>query len=110
VDVYRADCRADEERARQRCLTRLVDDLLDVEGGRLVLDNRDARNKHDLLTIRRALGKRPRESHLTYEHVDSAWEPLLWIADMVVGCHGLGGDWTRRTASIVRAVVRLDHP
>lgn len=108
VDIYRAECRTNEERARQRCLARLVDDLLDVEGGRLVLDTRNERNRHDLLTIRTALGKRARDSRLMYEHGDSAWEPLLWIADMVVGCHGLGGDWARRTAPVIRTIVRLD--
>ncbi|MFC6091386.1 hypothetical protein [Saccharothrix lopnurensis] len=108
VDIYRTDCRANEERARQKCLIRLVDDLLDVEGRRLVLDTRDERNKHDLLTIRTALGKRARDSHLLYEHADSAWEPLLWIADMVVGCYGLGGDWARRTAPMIGSVQRLD--
>ncbi|MEU4806732.1 hypothetical protein [Actinosynnema sp. NPDC023587] len=110
VDIYRADCREDEERARQTCLARLVDDLLDVRAGRLVLDSRDARNKHDLRTIRDALGKQAVETSLVYEHVDSVAEPLLWIPDLVVGCHGVGGDWARRAGPAIGSIIRLDLP
>ncbi|MEU5691311.1 hypothetical protein [Actinosynnema sp. NPDC020468] len=110
VDIYRAGCRAGEEEARQRCLARLVEDLLDIRTSRLVLDSRAGRDKFDRLTIRRVLGKQAKESWLSHEHFDSTGEPLLWIADMVLGCHGLGGDWTRRTAPAVGSVVRLEDP
>lgn len=73
-----------------------------------MLDSRDDRDRIDLLTIRTALGKQARGSHVMYEHCESGLEPLLWIPDIVVGCHGLGGDWTRRTNPVIGSVVRLD--
>ena len=91
VDIYRADCRRGEERARQECLTRLTDDLLDVRGHRVVLDSRQERDFLDAHTITRVLDKRPGESRLVYEHCTSSDEPLLWLADIAAWCHGAGG-------------------
>ncbi|MFI9811118.1 DUF3800 domain-containing protein [Saccharothrix variisporea] len=107
VDIYRASCGRGEEWARQECLTRLVDDLLDVDGRRIVLDSRRERNRLDELTIRRALGKRPRETGVVYEHMDSAADPLLWLADIAAWCQGAGDDWARRIAPVIGSVVRL---
>lgn len=108
VDIYRTTCDRGEEHARRRCLTRLTDDLLDVDARRLVLDSREGRDEHDLLTIRLALGKRARESGLVYEHLESHVDPLLWVPDVVAWCHGAGGDWSRRVAPVIGSVVRLE--
>ncbi|MEV0676742.1 hypothetical protein AB0I60_09480 [Actinosynnema sp. NPDC050436] len=110
VDIYLASCREGEERARQVCLARAVDDILDVDASRLVLDSRSGRDELDRLTIRRALGKRARETRVGYEHFDSASEPLLWLADIVAWCYGAGGDWARRAAPVLGNVIRLDRP
>lgn len=110
VDIYRAECRPSEENARRVCLARLVDDLLDVEATRLVLDSRSGRDEHDLFTIRRALGKSARETRLVYEHFDSAADPLLWLADLAAWSYGAGGDWARRVAPVIGSVIRLDRP
>ncbi|MBY8851605.1 hypothetical protein K7G98_26115 [Saccharothrix sp. MB29] len=110
VDIYGAGCRRDEEGARRVCLTRLVDDLLDVEAGRLVLDSRSGRDEHDVHTIRMALGKHAKDAGLTYEHFDSTGDPLLWLADIAAWSHGAGGDWARRVEPIIGSVIRLDFP
>jgi hypothetical protein len=110
VDIYRASCGQGEERARQECVARLTDDLLDVKGHRLVFDSRQARDVFDGHTVRRVLDKRPGESLLVYEHVTSVDEPLLWLADIAVWCHGAGGDWARRAAPMIGSVIRLDWP
>ncbi|MFE2754224.1 DUF3800 domain-containing protein [Actinosynnema sp. NPDC059335] len=110
VDLYRADCGRSEEQARQTCLVRLVDDLLDIDARRLVLDSRPGRDRHDVRTIRNASGKRPRDSGLLYEHFDSALEPLLWVADIAAWSYGAGGDWTRRVEPVIGSVIRLDWP
>ncbi|MFI9006941.1 DUF3800 domain-containing protein [Actinosynnema sp. NPDC053489] len=110
VDVYRASCARGEERARQECVARLVDDLLDLGGHRLVFDSRQNRDVFDVRTVRGVLGKRPGESPLVYEHVDSVDEPLLWLADIAVWCHGAGGDWARRAVPLIGSVIRLDWP
>lgn len=110
VDVYLADCRKSEESARRTCLERLVNDLLDLKAARLVLDSRPGRDGHDVRTIRAALGARPRESGLVYEHLDSTGDPLLWLADLAVWSHGAGGDWGRRAKPLIGSVIRLDWP
>ncbi|MCA1674792.1 MAG: hypothetical protein LC799_22240 [Actinobacteria bacterium] len=84
--------------------------MLDAGALRLVLDTRDERNVHDDRTIRRILGdlsKRPKETGLTYEHLDSAHEQLLWLADVIGWCYGAGGDWRRRITPAVSAVIDL---
>ncbi|GAA2666940.1 hypothetical protein GCM10010428_20090 [Actinosynnema pretiosum subsp. pretiosum] len=110
ADVYLATCDRGEERARRTCLTRLTDDLLDVGGTRLLLDSRQVRDEHDLLTIRLALGKRARDTGLVYEHLDSTSDPLLWVADIVAWCHGAGGEWATRVRPIIGSVVDLKNP
>ncbi|HSV64386.1 MAG TPA: hypothetical protein VLJ59_00570 [Mycobacteriales bacterium] len=103
--IYLCRYGADQEAARQRCLLRLVEDLLDDGVRRLVLDSRPGRDRHDERTIWAVLGKRPQESGLTYEHMDSAAEQLLWLADVIAWCHGAGSDWRRRIAPAVVRVI-----
>ncbi|MFD2422048.1 hypothetical protein [Amycolatopsis pigmentata] len=106
--VYTAPCTPrTEEMTRQRCLERAVRDLLEVGAHRLVFDSRDLRDRHDKVTLQRALGAHPSKTELTYEHMDSAAEPLLWISDTVAWCHGAGGDWRRRVCSAVARVIEL---
>ncbi|GHH36494.1 hypothetical protein [Lentzea cavernae] len=82
VDLYLACCRRGEERARQSCVAHLTGDLLDAGAARLVLDSREARDEHDLLTIRTSLGKYARGTGLVYEHLPSESDPLLWLPDI----------------------------
>jgi hypothetical protein len=51
----------------------------------------------------------PKDSQLSYQHVDSASEPLLWIADIAAWCHGAGREWRRRIDRITAAVIDLDQ-
>ncbi|GAA0226817.1 hypothetical protein GCM10010492_26360 [Saccharothrix mutabilis subsp. mutabilis] len=108
--IYGASCRRGEEIARQECLTRLTGDLVDLGAHRLVLDSREVRDELDRSTISRALVKRPDSGGLVYEHMNSTSDPLLWIADIAVWCHGAGGDWARRAAPLIGPVTRLDWP
>lgn len=111
VHVYQRDCADSEERARQACLVRMLDDLLDMRLRRLVLDSREERNLHDAQTIRAALGKRPSHSEVVYEHMVSTQEQLLWIADVAAWCAGAGGDWARRVRPLIaKTVVLPDWP
>ncbi|MEU6150865.1 hypothetical protein ABZ816_12780 [Actinosynnema sp. NPDC047251] len=105
VDVYRSGCRSSEEAARQKCLARATGDLLDLRMGRLVLDSRSGRDRIDQLTIQRVLADRPRRDEVAYEHWDSTSEPLLWTADLAAWCFGAGGDWARRAAPVLGAVI-----
>ncbi|WP_410639332.1 DUF3800 domain-containing protein [Amycolatopsis sp. lyj-346] len=100
--LYRGACTPKtEEAARQRCLTLLAEHLLGLQAHRLVLDSRNHRDGHDRQTLQRALGFRPSKTELTYEHVDSTAEPLLWVSDAVAWCFGAGGDWRRRACPVI---------
>src|SRR5262249_5762964 len=110
VRVYMRSCTDGEETTRQVCLNRLVSDLVIDGAHRLVLDARAGRDAHDQRTIRTVLGKQPRDLGLTYEHLDSTCEPLLWIADATAWCVGAGGDWARRIAPVLAGIVDLDRP
>ncbi|WP_370946760.1 hypothetical protein AB5J62_04035 [Amycolatopsis sp. cg5] len=104
--LYSATCtRKTEESARQACLFRAITDLLGLRAHRLVLDTRDDRNAHDKQTLRRALGNRPSTTEMTYEHLDSTAEPLLWLSDAIAWCHGAGGEWRTRIAPLVTAII-----
>jgi len=98
-----------EEAARQRCLARLVNDLLVARAHRLVLDSRQHRDRRDLATIYQALNSRPSRSDLTYEHLDSANEALLWLPDAIAWCYGRRGDPWRRIQPIVSVIQRIDR-
>ncbi|MEV6910768.1 hypothetical protein [Amycolatopsis sp. NPDC051071] len=106
--VYVGSCtRKTEEETRQKCLERAVFDLLAKNAHRLVLDSRDHRDVLDRKTMQRALGYRPSKTELTYEHLNSTAEPLLWISDAVGWCFGAGGHWSRRTGRLIEAVVSV---
>jgi hypothetical protein len=107
--VYTRRHGGDQELARQECLDRLVIDMVKIGAQRLVLDSREESNRHDECTIRAVLGARPRETGLTYEHLDSAHELLLGLADMVAWCYGAGGDWRRRIGPVVTELIDLDR-
>ncbi|MBM7770746.1 hypothetical protein JOD54_000950 [Actinokineospora baliensis] len=106
VQIYVASCVRGEEVARRRCLVQLVEDLVDFGVGRLVLDSREVRDDADIQLFQRTLGAH-RHHDLVYEHQDSCWEPLLWVADAVAWCYGAGGDWQRRVTPLVGKVIDL---
>jgi hypothetical protein len=107
VSIYTAACRGrDQERARAACLHRLVLDLVAVGAQRLILDSRPGRDTMDNRTIRDALAKSTAiQDRLSWDHLDSVSDPLIWISDVVGWAYGAGGDWLRRVAPILVDVV-----
>ncbi|WP_255632240.1 hypothetical protein [Amycolatopsis sp. TNS106] len=55
--------------------------------------------------LQKALGHRPSKTELTYEHLNSTAEPLLWISDAVGWCFGAGGTWRRRASRLIDSVI-----
>ena len=108
VHIYTRSWHRDDEPARQDCLDRLVRDLVARNAHRLVIDSRRTQDINDERTLRRVLSPFPSASRLVYEHVDSKYESLLWIADAVAWCHGAGRDWRKRVDPVTAAVVDLD--
>ena len=110
VHIYARSWHRVDEPARQDCMDRLVRDLIARDAHRMVIDSRRTQDINDERTLRSLLAPLPSASKLVYEHVDSKRESLLWIADAVAWCHGAGGEWRKRVASITAAVVDLDCP
>lgn len=105
VRVYLADGPGrQQEAARALCLSTLVNDLLKDGARRLVLDSRGERDRYDVHTLQTALGTYPAATQLTYEHLDSAHELLIGVADMIGWAYGAGGDWRRRITPALAAV------
>ncbi len=94
---------------RQRCLRQLPRDLTAARAHRLVLEGRDDRDALDARTLRATLGAQPSLGGVVYEHLDSTQEPLLWIPDALGWCYGAGGDWRRRVACAINAVIDCDQ-
>jgi hypothetical protein len=104
VRIY--ECPGPSVPARARCIGQLVDDLLDHDVRRLVLETLETQRRADVATIRERLGP---AGTLTYEHRYAYEEPLLWAADAAAWCYGAGGDWNRRLGPMVDKAVDLDR-
>jgi hypothetical protein len=74
----------------------LIDEILAAQAQRLVLDSRNSRDGRDEQILYQRLGHRPSKTGLTYEHLDSTSEPLLWIPDAIGWCYGAGAHWRLR--------------
>ncbi len=111
VWIYRRCIERYAEPARQECVDRVVGDLLVSGAHRLVLDTRAQLDAKDEATIRDVILRQPQDhDRFVYEHVDSAYESLLWIADAAAWCFGAGGNWRKRIEPVVTAVVDVDQP
>ncbi|NGM17648.1 hypothetical protein GMI70_06540 [Eggerthellaceae bacterium zg-893] len=77
-----------QERARRKCLERLLLELQAFEVGKLVLESRnDKKNKEDielLLSMRRKKLARS----IDISHEEAGKEPRLWIPDQILGAYG----------------------
>ncbi|WP_431875230.1 hypothetical protein [Amycolatopsis sacchari] len=106
--IYTTSCTPKtEEQDRQRCLAEAVRDLVAAGAHRVVIDSRQEQDRHDETTIYRALGGRPSETGVVYEHHESTATPLLWIPDAVAWCYGAGGDWRRRVSAGIGRITQL---
>lgn len=113
VALYTHTCRRSDEPARQACLAMLTEDLISLGAQLMVLDSRNNwqgndRDRHDRSTLQRILGRPRHCSKLVFQHVDSADESLLWIADIAAWSWGAGGDWRRRIQPIVKETIPVD--
>ncbi|WP_436492077.1 hypothetical protein [Actinokineospora sp. HUAS TT18] len=108
LSVYSRTCARKDEPARQDCIAELTRDLIKSNAQRLVIDSRSHRDTQDSATIRRVLISEV--TGLTYEHMSSTGDPLLWIPDIAAWCYGAGGDWRKRIAPILSHERDLDIP
>ncbi|PSL55548.1 hypothetical protein B0I31_105514 [Saccharothrix carnea] len=101
--------RGPSEAVRQVCLARLVTDLVEERVMRVVLDGRGpVEDRIDRRVITRSLRECgvPDDS-IFYEHLNSHGDPALWVPDAIAWCYGAGGEWRRRVAPLVEAVIDI---
>lgn len=101
--------RRKQERARQKCLHHLIVALFDEGVRELLLESRASRNdRHDRQTIVAAQHKGVISERLVYRFPRAADEPLLWLADFVVGAvaadHASGD---QEESSTLRAILTV---
>jgi hypothetical protein len=92
-----------EFRARELCLTAIVDRLQLDSVPHLVLESRHD-DREDHLTIPRV---RRAEPPLVWEHRLGTEEPLLWIADGITWAAGAGAGWRQLIDPVLREVIDL---
>ncbi|OXM45920.1 hypothetical protein CFP71_37670 [Amycolatopsis thailandensis] len=82
-----------QERARARCLRRLVLELSAFDVEMLVLESRTATlNARDVETVKGARFDLPKGTAFRVAHEPGKDEPLLWAADIVAGAIKAGKD------------------
>ena len=95
--------------ARTRAIQALLSDLIDLDGRRLVIERReasqDAREHRQIVAAIQA-GKAPYE--LSYNHLASHEEPMLWVADAVAWAYGAGREWRPRVEPLIEQVRNLN--
>jgi hypothetical protein len=76
-----------QERARSKCLAKLVVELHGFAVGHLFMEAREPQlNKRDVQTVQRARQfDLPKGTRFRIEHLPGGTEPLLWVADVVAG-------------------------
>ncbi|NEM91502.1 hypothetical protein [Galbitalea soli] len=92
--------------ARARCLTALLDDLVDSRAQHVILERDESVEAKDREIILAALRHR-RDRSVTYGHAAAHEHPLLWVSDVVAWCCYRGGDWLRRARPMIADIQRL---
>lgn len=100
--VYR--CGSAPADGRERCLDALLADIVPAGATVLVIESRRTMDNLDDEVIKAALRKYG-TGRLTYRHAGPYEEPLLWVPDAVAWAVGRGGDWRRRSESLLEKVV-----
>ncbi len=108
--IYRASYRQgdDDEPARQRCLSALLDDVTSMRVAVLVLDTRGPdRDLQDRRAISQAIRAGTAPAELVYAHRGSRDELLLGLPDAVGWADGAGKHYSALIGGIAR---RVDLP
>lgn len=102
--VYDARRHPDPKYARDSCLTKLVEDLAELEAHRLVLERDDAALRSDNALLYTQVRKAGLDDSLRYEHMPAYEECLLALPDAVAWCWAKGGQWRARAGALVSKV------
>jgi hypothetical protein len=108
VYIYDASGIRSQVVARRQSLTRLVQDLADLDGRRLLIEKDDSVFENDKRTLYQAVAKFGVQGILYYDHMKPHEEPLLWVSDAVAWCVAKGGDWRKRVEPVITTTVRVE--
>lgn len=95
--------------ARAACLEALLDDIARSGTRRLLIERDASVEVGDRRIIRAHLERIEYRHRLEYSHREPYGEPLLWVSDAVAWCRQAGGEWRRRSAPLIDAVVSLER-
>jgi len=92
-----------QRRARDLCLTGLVDTLTATGVDQLVLESCD-QDHQDRVVLAQAVRAQESPAALEYLHRRPREETLLWLPDVIAWAYGRGGEWRTRAAPVIRSV------
>jgi hypothetical protein len=107
ANVYDAGRHPDAKRARDACLTALVEDLAGTDAQLLVLERDDSAVRSDnalLYVLLRKVGLRETLRHC---HMRAHEESLLAIPDAIAWCWARGGQWRAKAQALVATVRKV---
>jgi len=104
--VYVAAGRRDLE-ARRTILARLVPDLVQLGGSRLVLERDDSLVVHDERAIKQARSTAGAADTLRFDHLRGPEEPLLWVPDAVAWAWCRDKAWRTAVAPLISDVIEV---
>ena len=89
---------------RMRCLEAVVDYFAHSDVAVLTLDRSNTMGR-DAKVL--ANFKTSQDRFVTYRHIPSHQEPLLWLPDIVAWSYARGGRWRESVQPIIREVINL---
>ena len=97
----------DNKGARAKSL-QLMLDLLEKYGlTQIFIELDESTKKLDTQVLMK--WKTENSSSIDFEFARRNEEPLLWLADAIAWCEGRGGDWLRRSASMIIGRIKYRH-
>ena len=95
--------------ARQWATGALLVDLLALGGWRLIVERREAsQDERERGLIATAVRRGAAPADLSYGHLRTRDEPLLWVPDAVAWAYGAGRQWRPRAALLIDHVRNVD--
>lgn len=86
-------------------LSAIIEQLQSLERDvHVFIERREGRDGEDHRTMNSA---RRGGNVLSYQHLEPATDPLLWLPDCYVWPVGAGGDWLRRVRPAITAMVEV---
>ena len=99
-----------QERARAKCIERLCWEVQDLGGSHVVLEARtESLNARDRKLIPKLRGKNALPVNLRVDWLLGSKDPMLWVADQVLGAYGDAATGDDRYLSAIKQDILMAH-